>query len=95
MNGRSMFVGMAVGLAGLLGGCEKDEMWIRDECRVGSLTMKAQYHQVSGAFDVCNILLYNGDHIVGFIVDPRNNAVIYCDDGRTFDASACAFFKRL
>ena len=93
MNGKSMFVG-ALGLVGLLGGCEKDDMWVRDECKVGNLTMKAQYHQVSGDFDQCNLLLYNGDKVVGSIENASNNAVIYCDDGRVSRAGICAFVRK-
>ncbi len=93
-----MLTGAVVGLVGLLGGCEKEGIWTRDECRVGSLTMKAQYHQISGDLDYCNFLFSgsdkSNDKSYGGIERAESNAVIYCDDGRAFNADACAFVKR-
>ncbi len=90
---QSIAVG-AIGLVGLLGGCDfdKNETWIKDKCTKGDLTFKAQYVSVNGGTDSCDLLVYRDSSLLGSI-EKINSARpnITCDDGKVFDAENCIF----
>ena len=82
----------ALGLIGLLGGCDKAQTWVKDECTKGDLTFKAEYVSVLADPDQCNLLIYHGNDKVGSVYKVgKAKPDFKCDNGQVFNSEECTF----
>ncbi|MBI4152671.1 hypothetical protein HY495_03095 [Candidatus Woesearchaeota archaeon] len=90
---RTLVAGAAMlGLAGLLGGCDEDQTWVKDKCTKGDLVLEAEYVSLTGWVDGCNLYIMRTGITIGNITNvDEANPGFTCDDGRYFDKDDCSF----
>ena len=96
---KTLVAGAAMlGLAGLLGGCDEDRKWVKDQCVLkDTIVLEAEYVSRWADKDGCNLYITiqkDGTYLssLGSITSvDEAYAKFTCGDGRVFDKNDCSF----
>ncbi|MBI4151517.1 hypothetical protein HY496_00985 [Candidatus Woesearchaeota archaeon] len=83
----------ALGLVGLLSGCDENKIIPRDECRNGDLTLRTSVNQRFMATNSCLVSIYRGDQLIGEVDVFSRGLYLSCDSPYSFNRGACAFVE--